>query len=270
MSPKAPQAWAKLCSKRLVKMTSRLPYHALTLFLVAVLMVLFSQASLAQALSLGKLKGDVWGSGNRNLVVILHGDGGPGRYDGYAKGLAAAAKGTTVVTLVRPGFSGRAGRSPGNNASKDHYTSGNNKKLAEALAAMKNSLRPGRVIVMGHSGGAGQLGTVIAAYPGIVDVAILAACPCDVPRWRIHRRGRNNWRMSQSPHKFAAKIPRSTKVIAITNERDSNTRPRFAKTYVEIAQKAGANVTFQVPKGGSHSWSDYQPHVHAAIRKHLR
>lgn len=247
-----------------------LPYRSATAFLAAVLLVLSALAVQAQSLSLGKLKGDVWGSGNRNLVVILHGDGGPGRYDAYAKGLAAAAKGTTVVTLVRPGFKGRAGRSPGNNSSKDHYTSGNNKKLAASLAEMKKSLKPGRIIVVGHSGGSGQLGTVVAQYPGIVDVAILAACPCDVPKWRVHRRGKNNWRMSQSPHKYAAKVPRSTKVIAITNKGDTNTRPRFAETYVEIAQKAGANVTLQVPNGGSHKWSAYQSNVHAAIRKNLR
>lgn len=224
----------------------------------------------ASALDMSPLKGVAWGDGNRNLVVILHGDGGPGRYDGYANALAKAARGTTVVTLTRPGFRGKAGRSPGGNSQKDHYTRRNNKLLAQSLANMKKSLGTKRLIVVGHSGGSAQLGTVIGAYPGIVDVAILAACPCDVPRWRIHRRGQNNWRQSQSPHKFAGKIPASTRVYAVTFQKDHNTRPRFAETYYKIARSAGVKMTLEVPRGGSHSWNDYMSPVDKYIRLSLR
>ncbi|MDA7426475.1 alpha/beta hydrolase family protein [Thalassococcus lentus] len=224
----------------------------------------------AFALDMGQMAGDVWGSGNRNLVVILHGDGGPGRYDSYAKALASAAKGTTVVTLVRPGFRGSAGRSKGTNSGKDHYTSRNNKLLAASLAAMKNDLRPQRMIVVGHSGGAGQLGTVIATAPGIVDVAVLVSCPCNVPRWRIHRRGKNNWTASQSPHKYAKKVSRNTKVVAITGANDPNTRPHLAEEYVTLARSAGVNASLSVPKGVNHKWSSLVRHVDAAIRKNLR
>lgn len=236
---------------------------------MAALVLAFAGAS-ASALDMSPLKGVAWGSGDRNLVVILHGDGGSGRYDAYANALAKAASGTTVVTLTRPGFRGKAGRSPGQNSQKDHYTKRNNKLLAQSLATMKKTLGTRQLIVVGHSGGSGQLGTVIGAYPGIVDVAILAACPCDVPRWRVHRRGRNNWRQSQSPHKFADKIPASTKVYAVSFKRDHNTRPRFAETYYERARAAGVNITLSIPGGGSHSWKDYMPVVDRYIRQHLR
>lgn len=222
------------------------------------------------AIDMSPLKGVVWGSGNRNLIVILHGDGGPGRYDSYAKALAKSNSGTTVVTLTRPAFKYTTGASPGNNRSKDHYTPRNNKLLAQSLATMKASVKPKRFIVVGHSGGSGQLGTVIGAYPGIVDVAILAACPCDVPNWRRHRRGQNNWRSSQSPHEFAAKVPASTKVIAITGKIDHNTRPRFAKKYVDAAIAAGVDITFLTPSGVGHRWKSLQPHINAIIRKNMR
>ena len=237
---------------------------------VLALLFLSCAGSAAFALDTSPLKGVAWGDGNRNLVVILHGDGGPGRYDAYANALAKAAKGTTVVTLTRPGFRGKAGRSPGGNSQKDHYTKRNNRLLAQSLANMKKTLGTGRLIVVGHSGGSAQLGTVIGAYPGIVDVAILAACPCDVPRWRIHRRGQNNWRQSQSPHKFADKVPASTRVYAVSFQKDHNTRPRFAETYYKRARAAGVNITLSVPGGGSHSWNDYMPVVDRYIRQHLR
>lgn len=243
---------------------------AVALLLVVLATLSAGGAARGQALDMGQLTGAVFGSGNRNLVVILHGDGGPGRYDRYAQSLAQSAPGTTVVTLTRPGFSGSTGRSPGENSNRDHYTPRNNALLAQSLAAMRGSLRPRRMIVVGHSGGSGQLGTIIATHPGTVDVAILAACPCDVPRWRVHRRGRNNWRESQSPHDFAARIPRSTQVIALTFQNDGNTRPRFAETYVDIARQAGANAQLVVPAGGSHSWSAYQPAVDQLIRQALR
>ncbi len=239
-----------------------------TAFALALVLSFFG--TLASALDMSPLKGVTWGSGNKNLVVILHGDGGTGRYDGYAASLAKAAKGTTVVTLTRPAFRGRTGGSPGNNGQKDHYTKRNNKLLAQSLATMKKSLGAKRLIVVGHSGGSGQLGTVVGAYPGIVDVAILAACPCDVPNWRVHRRGRNQWTQSQSPHKFAHKVPRSTKVYAVSFQGDRNTKPVFAETYYQIAKAAGVNISFSAPAGGSHSWSDYAPVVDKYIRQNLR
>ncbi len=257
-------------ASRNVTVASRQIRAAVAVLAALLCALLLAASAQAQSLNMGKLKGDVWGSGNRNLVVILHGDGGPSGYDAYAKALAAAAKGTTVVTMVRPGFKGSAGRSPGSNRGKDHYTSGNNRSLAAALASMKASFKPGRLIVVGHSGGSGQLGSIIGQHPGIVDVAILAACPCNVPKWRVARRGKNNWNASQSPHRYAKKIPRSTKVIVITNKGDSNTRATLAREYAQLAQSAGANVTLMIPNGGSHRWSAYQSNVNAAIRQNLR
>lgn len=225
---------------------------------------------LAQSVDLGPLRGSVFGSGNRNLVVILHGDGGPNRYAAYAEALAGAAAGTTVVALTRPAFTGATGTSPGQNPQRDHYTPSNNALVAQSLQAMDASLRPGRIIVMGHSGGAAQLATIIATHPGTVDVAILAACPCDVPRWRRHRTGQDNWTASQSPLDVAGAIGRGTRVLAVTLARDGNTLPQFAERYIDAARAAGANATLSVPAGGSHSWSDYQPVVDALIRQNLR
>lgn len=232
--------------------------------------ILFSvQAS--HALDFGQLNGFVQGQGNENLVVILHGDGGPDdAYDSYAKRVAKSKPNTTVVSLTRPGFNGKHGRSRGENPGKDHYTRGNNALLAGSLAAMRKDLRPGRLIVIGHSGGAAQLGTVIGSSPGIVDVAILAGCPCNVPQWRIHRRGENNWKQSQSPHQFAENIPASTLVVAIANAGDSNTPQRFAQEYIAIAQKAGARAQMVAKRGGGHGWRHYERSVDAVLRQTLR
>lgn len=246
------------------------PGKALFRLIAALAAQFLLTAAAASAQDMSPLTGEVWGSGNRNVVVILHGDGGPGRYDAYAAALAKSKPATTVITLNRPAFAYKGKRSPGQNPSKDHYTRSNNQRLAASLQAIKASMKPGRLIVLGHSGGSGQLGTVIATHPGTVDVAVLAACPCNVPQWRLHRRGSNNWTQSQSPHTVAAKVPRSTRVIAVTMEGDNNTQPRFAQEYIALAKAAGARAEMVIPKGGSHNWSDYQPHVDALIRRYLK
>ncbi|GGX64773.1 hypothetical protein GCM10007385_37360 [Tateyamaria omphalii] len=239
---------------------------ALTMWISALILV----PGLASALSMGQLTGEVWGSGNRNLVVILHGDGGPGRYDSYADTLAQSTRDTTVVTLNRPAYQYNGQSSPGQNPSKDHYTETNNALIAQSLAAMKASLGTRNLIVMGHSGGAAHTGIIIGAYPGIIDVAILTACPCNVPLWRMHRSGKNTWKQSQSPHDFANRLPHSTKTYALTNMNDENTLPLFAQQYVGIAKTSGADIELITPEGGNHKWTAYKVNVDKLIRKHLR
>lgn len=225
----------------------------------------------ALAFEFGPLKGEVWGAGNRALIVILHGDGGPGRYDGFADRLARTYKNTTVVTLNRPGYGRKGLRSPGSSGGgRDHYTKRNNDLLAQTLSDMKSRLNPRRMIVIGHSGGSGQLGSIIGRYPGVVPVAILGACPCDVPRWRVSRRGSNQWTSSQSPLDYVATISRKTKVYAVTGLRDGNTKPKFARAYVALARQHGKNATLIEPPKGTHSWRTIEPAVADIIRKELK
>jgi pimeloyl-ACP methyl ester carboxylesterase len=241
------------------------------IYLVAASLYLAFFMSSAMALDMAKMTGEVWGSGNRNLVVILHGDGGPGRYDNFAKSVAALKSGTTVVTLNRPGYGYKGKSSPGiGNNGPDLYTKRNNDYVASALAAMKKDLRPGRLIVIGHSGGSGQLGTIIGRYPGLVDVAFLVSCPCNVPKWRQSRRGTNNWTKSQSPHDHIKSVPARMPVLVIVGDRDSNTRPKFSEEYVEISKSAGKSAQLVMLRGGTHTWSTLEASVRKLVSKYLK
>ena len=59
-------------------------------------------------------------------------------------------------------------------------------------------------------------------------------------------------------------------MIVITGTKDDNTLPKFARTYVGIAQKAGANITYLEPRGVTHSWRSLQRHVDRLIRSELK
>lgn len=157
----------------------------------------------AELPGLEPLRGQVWGDGPV-MAVLLHGDvsrGGPADYlYERASRLAAENPALTVVALLRPGYYDREGRrSPGDNTDRfDHYTSANNALLATTLTNLRTAHGTRRLIALGHSGGAAQLGVVIGKYPGLVDGAVLAACPCDLEAWRQHRDWRP-WRNSESP-----------------------------------------------------------------------
>ena len=184
-----------------------------------------------------------------SLVVFIHGDGYRGRPSDYLYPLAErlGAKGVVAVGLIRPGyFDSDNNRSTGNSYRKkgDGYKPHIVKAVAEAIKALKAHYKAGYVVLAGHSGGAAIAGVILGKYPGLVNAAVLGGCPCNVPKWRIKRRGRNNWHSSLSPHDFVGKIDKKTKVVAITGSDDRNTVPEFGKDYVKSLKDNGIDATF--------------------------
>ena len=208
----------------------------------------------------GPLEGRFFGNQNgKILVVALHGDlrnGSTADYQhGIANRIAKANRNVIAFGMIRAGYSDKSGlRSPGsNNGRRDHYTSGNNKRVADTIAKLKKATGATRVVAIGHSGGAAQLGSVIGRFPGLVDVAVLVSCPCDIARWR-KMRGRSAWAKSQSPSRYVKKVSTNTRVIAITGSKDNNTYPVLAKAYVAALQKRGVSASFISVNGAGHGY----------------
>lgn len=210
------------------------------------------------ASGLGPLTGKVFGTGKELLIITLHGDvsgskSAPADYMyQFASLLSRRHPEATVVGMLRPGYFDSEGRqSPGTNYERwDQYTAQNNKAVADTIRNLKAVLNPKRVVVLGHSGGAAQLANVIALHPGVVDGAVLIACPCDLVQWRINRRPMAR---SQSPIKYVDKVPKTTKVAAITGENDGNTTPLLARKYVEALQNLGIDATVEIVANAGHN-----------------
>jgi pimeloyl-ACP methyl ester carboxylesterase len=231
------------------------------LFPATIVLAMFTFLSApAVADSPGPLAGKSFGNGTKALVVVLHGDvsrGGAANYHyKIASQIASRNKNVTVLGLVRPGYSDGQGRkSPGShNNRRDHYTSQNNKLVAQTIQAMAKQVGTNKIIAMGHSGGAAQLGTIAGTYPGLLDSVVLVSCPCNIDEWRTTR-GRSAWSNSQSPHKYVGKIGRGTRVIAVTGTRDDNTFPKLAQDYIAAARARGLAATFVPVNGASHDFS---------------
>lgn len=208
----------------------------------------------------GPLSGKLFGAASADvLVVTLHGDlsnGSAAQYQyGIAERLAASGDNVAAFGLIRPGYSdGEGRRSVGSHTNRrDHYTSANNALVAQTIANLKETTGASRVIAIGHSGGAAQLGTVIGIAPGLIDSAILVSCPCNIPRWR-QMRGKSAWPKSQSPHRFVDSVASTTRVFAVTGLADNNTSPALARAFVSTLQDAGRTAEFVGVAGAGHGY----------------
>jgi len=192
------------------------------------------------------------------LIIFIHGDGSRGGPSDYMFKYARmyGSKNIISVGLIRPGYYD----------SHSHYSSGNSYRdndiyridvidsVSAAVTNLKKYYKAKNVVLVGHSGGAAISGIILGRSPGLIDAAVLAACPCDVPRWRKMRRGYNTWTRSLSPHAFAKNVPAKARVIALTGAHDENTRTVLAHDYVNNLKARGINAKYiEVPKIGHNS-----------------
>lgn len=192
------------------------------------------------------------------LIIFIHGDGSSGGPSDYMFKYARmyGAENVISIGLIRPGYFD----------SDHHYSSGNSYRdndiyrvdvidsVTNAVTNLKQHYKAKRVILVGHSGGAAISSIILGRSPGLVDTVVLAACPCDVPRWREMRRGYNTWTRSLSPHDFVKNVPGNARVIALTGTHDENTRTVLAQDYVGNLKARGVDATYiEVPKIGHNS-----------------
>ena len=206
------------------------------------------------------------------LVVILHGDtsvGGPADYH-FDFARTIARPGLIAVALLRPGYSDRAGRSSEGQdlGRRDHYTADYVSSAGAAIEALKKEYRAGRVVLIGHSGGAAYVGVLLGSRPGIASGAILVSCPCNVQRWR-EQRGGSAWTRSQSPSNFTAKVPVATRLVAITGTNDDNTPPQLAQDYVAALSARGTKASFVSVPGAGHNFNRAMQEAAAAALKEI-
>jgi pimeloyl-ACP methyl ester carboxylesterase len=209
----------------------------------------------------------------RALLVWLHGDvsdGGPGNYHfAIARRAAEAlgADGVLSVALVRPGYDDGNGESSSvallESGRADHYTKANVGEVGAAIERLRAHFKPARVIVVGHSGGAATTAVLLGMKPGLIDAALLVACPCDLVAWR---EGRRPWNRSENPLRWADRVAAATRVVALTGERDDNTAPDLARRYVAALQARQVDAAWRVLPNETHNGAFRSPAVLEAVR----
>jgi predicted esterase len=208
---------------------------------------------------------------NPILMVFLHGDKSSGAALGWEMNYAQQFMTPEVaaVTLVRPGYPVEGGaKSSGAAAREDHYTDHNIAAIAGALKRLKEHHKARKLILVGYSGGAATTGVIVGKFPGLADAAALLACPCNIVDWR-NTGGRRAWSRSLSPHTFADAVPASTRILAMTGNRDTNTDERLARSYVEKLKGRGLPAAYRTIAEADHDTIPSRPETIAAIKEFL-
>lgn len=214
----------------------------------------------------------------RTLIVWLHGDvstGGPANYHFPLAERTAellAADRVLAVALVRPGYPDGSGASSGvsfaHGGRSDHYTLPNLAEVAGAVARLRAHYKVERVILVGHSGGAASSAVILGWKPGLVDGAVLIACPCEKEAWRARRNGA--WPRSENPLLWADRVAAGARVRALTGTQDDNTFPILAQQYVDALKTRGLDAAFIPVAGAGHNSVTRAPEVAAAIAELVR
>jgi predicted esterase len=202
------------------------------------------------------------------LLVFLHGDKSNGRPISWEMRYASqfASRDVVAVTMVRPGYPAEDGnRSTGDTTRFDNYTDHNISAVAGALRRLKEYHSAQRLVLVGYSGAAAMAGVIIGKFPGLVNVAVLVACPCDIAAWR----GRGGWGKSLSPSDFIRGIPAGTTVLALTGQRDTNTREQLAREYVARLKARKIAAEFRQILEADHDTTPNKPATVNAIRELL-
>jgi len=211
------------------------------------------------------------------MLVWLHGDvssGGPANYhfpiaENAAKEFAASK--TLSVAIVRPGYPDGDGNSSTVDANQggrsDHYTKDNVTEVATAIEHLRKHFNPQKVILIGHSGGAATSAVILGLRPALVEGALLVSCPCDLVPWRT---GRKAWTRSEDPIKWTEQVSPHARIVALTGDRDDNTLPGLAQTYVQTLKARNINAVFKALPYETHNSAFRSSEVTNAIRDLLQ
>ena len=196
------------------------------------------------------------------LLVYVHGDGlrtkGARYFPRFFDGMPDINERNLVfVLLTRPGYSNGRERSTGNHyyyegdAYRPHIVA----TVTRVINKLAQHYDASKLVVLGHSGGSAILGSGLGAHSDFVpDVALLAACNCNVRAWANHR-GLNNWYKGRtlSPNELVENVSPKVKVLVVSGSSDFNTLPRFGREYADLLKKNGhQNVRYIEIDGEGH------------------
>ncbi len=117
-----------------------------------------------------------------------------------------------------------------------------------AIKKLKEYYQPDKLIVMGHSGGAGDTLTIAAKFPGLIDIAIATGCDCMIgwPNAKWYDGEEQPW---ESVSNMIPHIDPKTKIILIHGKKDEWCPFKHAEEYARLAKEQGLDVTFHAQEG---------------------
>ena len=125
-----------------------------------------------------------------------------------------------------------------------------------AIKKLKEHYQPDKLIVMGHSGGAGDTLMIAGKMPGLIDIAIASGCDC-LSGWPNAEWNLWNGKPEEQPWESVSNqivhIDPKTKIILLHSKNDEWCPFKNTEEYARRAKEQGLDVTFHA-LGGSHNF----------------
>ena len=180
-----------------------------------------------------KIDGSFVKPNRKNLLIYLHGYGGGGQDDRKLI-YTIRNNNTNAFFMAMPGYITPGWKNKSSGSQKQQYVLKGFGPIANAIKNLKDHYKPEKTILVGYSNGAGRTAIIIAKYPGLIDEALLIACPCNLGKWHIKLHGGSK---NISPHTLVKKIDKKTKVKIVVGRHDKETPPNLSDDYYERLQK---------------------------------
>ena len=132
------------------------------------------------------------------------------------------------------------------------YTSAQVDSLAVALAQIRLRNPGKKFLLAGHAGGAVLAALLASRYPTSADAWLLAACPCDVQRWRQSFPKLANTGIELSPQTELGRILPAMRMGVVVGNRDDNDLPTISQAYVTGLQARGVKTRLTYAVGATH------------------
>ena len=199
---------------------------------------------------------------NPTLAIVLHGDSPFNRpfvQNRVAQRIAENNDNVIAVGILRPGYKDDFGRKSDGEMGLtvgDNYDDDRVKQITDAINALKHIHKAGKVVLIGHSGGAAITARIIGLYPNLIDHAVAISCPCDINAWRKDMLLRNEYEPFRgdlpisSPIELAANVSDKTKISLLVAKMDDVTKPYLTKQYYRELKKHGKHVEMKIIEGG--------------------
>ncbi|WP_262695402.1 alpha/beta hydrolase family protein [Kordiimonas aquimaris] len=195
------------------------------------------------------------------LVVALHGDApfnNPSYQYAFARQIVAQAKNTISIGMLRPGYTDSLGRTSDGvrgEAIGDSYDKPRIDQIATAIEQLNIYYNAGKVIVAGHSGGSAITAKLIAAYPTLIDHAVIVSCPCNINAWRADMyktskyEGFNGQLNVVSPIDVVDSVSADTSISIYVGDNDNVTQEYLSLQYYNHLSTLGKKADLHVLKG---------------------
>lgn len=189
-----------------------------------------------------------------SLVVVLHGDSPfnkPSYHYAFAKSMAEQGKNVAAIGVLRPGYTDALDRTSDGERGEavgDNYGPPQLNQIAQAIGIWKAFFEPKQVVVVGHSGGAAITALLGSQFPGLIDHAVLVACPCDVNAWRESMFALTSKPIFKgdldvlSPQSQVAQLAPDLETLLIVGKKDPVTPVKLSKNYEQALKKLGRKV----------------------------